>query len=193
MWTPEFEMTKCWDIVMASDTMMQDFSDTITRDLLHFDIDFALDYDIVIDIGGGAMGGIFCVYNIGKRKILIDPLAEEYKRKYNKIPEGVETINAYCNDVPLEDNSIDIIFCFDTLDHCNSKEEYIKSISEIKRILKVNGTLYFILPLRQEPAEGHPIVNLKNMPLDEILKPFEGLDTKYFVEDGHLYLRGVKI
>lgn len=185
-WTPEFEMTKCWNITMPLEGFEKEFNDTMRQDLMHFNISTP---EIVVDIGGGALGGVFSVLNMGKRKILVDPLANEYKRKFNKIPEGIETINAYCNNTLLEDCSVDIIFCFDTLDHCNSKDEYNQSVQEIRRILKIGGVIYFIFPLREKPTDGHPL----KISIGEILKPFEGMNVKESVEDNHLYLRGVKI
>jgi len=51
-------------------------------------------------------------------------------------PQKPGIIQASLQDIPLVDNSIDVIFCFETLEHMN-KELQIKAIAELDRVARL--------------------------------------------------------
>lgn len=58
-----------------------------------------------------------------------------------------ETVNvkAYMWDMPFDDNSIDAIFCFSSLEHV-SKYHVLPTLTEFKRVLKPNHTMLLLVP-----------------------------------------------
>ena len=87
--------------------------------------------DIVLDYGCGPGGYTIAAANVLKEKV--EKLAE--KKNLNNI----ETILTEC-DTGLNDNSIDIIMCFDMLHDSKNPKQIIK---EFHRILKSNAILSF--------------------------------------------------
>jgi ubiquinone/menaquinone biosynthesis C-methylase UbiE len=187
-WSCDWEIKEYWDKVVASQELSEVYRKEFQKDLSRFNVFFP---HTVVDIGGGAFGGVFHFLDIGRRKILLDPCATEFKKRYSLIPENVELIDAYCNKMPLGDCSVDVVFCIETLDHCNIIEDYVESANEILRILRKGGKLYFMLPLRKTQIDGH-FISLETMTLDDIIKPFRGLKNECNIIDNHLYLTGEK-
>lgn len=174
-WTKEFELSKYWDKIMISPSLVEEYNSEFAKQRQYLKIDNYKLSGIIMDIGGGAFGGVFNFLDIGSRRILADPLADIFREKFNKIPENVEIINAYCKDIALPDKSVDVIFCINTLDHCNSVKDFDKSLFNIERILVNNGLLFFMLPIRDNQIEGHFICN-NNVPREDILKYFKNYD-----------------
>jgi ubiquinone/menaquinone biosynthesis C-methylase UbiE len=77
------------------------------------------------------------VYGVDIDNIII----QEAKLKYKK--ENLEFINGSATEIPVEDNSIDIVVSFETLEHHDKHHEMML---EIKRVLKVNGILIISTP-----------------------------------------------
>jgi ubiquinone/menaquinone biosynthesis C-methylase UbiE len=188
IWSCDWEINEYWAKVIASPELSETYHKEFLKDISHFNTIYP---ETVVDIGGGAFGGIFHYFDIGKRKILVDPCAMEFKKRFNLIPDNVELIDAYCNRIPLSDYSMDAVFCIETLDHCNSTVDYNQSAEEIVRIISKGGKLYFMLPLRKKIIDGH-YISLETMTLDEIIKPFKKLKIHYKIIDNHLYLTGEK-
>ena len=69
----------------------------------------------------------------------IEYASEEYKNK------NLKYICASIEKLPLEDNSIDIIISFETIEHVNENIQK-KFLSEIKRVLRPNGILFMSSP-----------------------------------------------
>lgn len=130
--------------------------------------------DLVVDIGGGVLGGALAVTSIGKRRMLIDYCADEYK-KIGKLPEGVETIRADFAKLPLDDNTVDILFAWEVLDHAVTKKHFDKGQKELVRVLKPGGIMFFFHPLRSKPKNCHTVIKTEA----EISKGFEELEILY--------------
>jgi len=154
MWTPKWEMEQYWDKVMASKEFTQKYKDEFLADVKRFG-ELLIDQGTVVDVGAGAFGGVFGFFNVGNRKIMVDPMATLFHMKYSKIPDDVELVDAYCSAIPLPDGVADTVFCIETLDHCNSIEDFNKSIEELKRIVKKNGHLFLMVPIRNKETPGH--------------------------------------
>lgn len=82
------------------------------------------------------------------------------------------------HEIPLEDNSIDVIFCNHVLEHV---EDDIKALNEIKRVLKPNGwailQIPFFYPLRDKTYEDKSIIDPKER-------------EKAFGQDDHVRMYG---
>ena len=70
--------------------------------------------------------------------------------KLNYINDNVEFKSGSCELIPLNDNSVDVVVSFETIEHHEKHEEML---SEIKRVLKSNGTLIISTPDKMEYSD----------------------------------------
>jgi len=99
----------------------------------------------IADIGGGTGVYAFPLAKKGYALYLIDPVAfhiEEAKRKVSLQKETPlqEYIIADARQVPLADNSVDVVLLFGPLYHLNKEDRQI-ALNEAYRILKPNGII----------------------------------------------------
>lgn len=80
-----------------------------------------------------------CVYGID----IDEETIEHAKRQYNT--ENISFFNASIDSLPFEDNSIDVVISFETIEHV-SEELQNKFLFEIKRVLKKDGLLIMSTP-----------------------------------------------
>jgi ubiquinone/menaquinone biosynthesis C-methylase UbiE len=66
---------------------------------------------------------------------------QEAKLKYKN--KNIEYLAGSASDIPLEDNSIDIVVSFETIEHHDKHDEMI---AEVKRVLRPNGILIISTP-----------------------------------------------
>jgi ubiquinone/menaquinone biosynthesis C-methylase UbiE len=95
----------------------------------------------ILEIGSGASGIITHLHS--DFRFAIDPLEEFYSSipKYkNYRDQKVSYLSALGENLPFKSDYFDLIIMDNVLDHCN---EPLHVISEMKRVLKTNGTLYF--------------------------------------------------
>jgi len=118
-----------------------------------FDFDkFDFSDKVAIDVGGG-MYPIHLDFDC-KRKILIEPLINEYKKIENyKLDNNVEYYESFEQMDQAKEIS-DVIFCFNALDHALDPKLLI---SQIHMCLKPNG-LFFVYSHIDNPLGGptHP-------------------------------------
>lgn len=102
---------------------------------------FIKETDTVIDIGAG-----YCEFinNIKcKEKIAVD--LNENIKKY--AANDVKVINESCFSIAsITDDSIDVVFMSNFLEHLQNKNEIIKVLQETRRILKDGGILMVLQP-----------------------------------------------
>jgi ubiquinone/menaquinone biosynthesis C-methylase UbiE len=120
-----------------------------TRDYWNWEMGFlgiSMDYlsnsfvSTVLEVGGGPFGMIHFINTKGI-KINIEPLAVYLKRiGFASEQKDVLQIAAFGEAIPLADESVDIIICFNVLDHVAMPE---KVLNECKRVLRPKGTLLF--------------------------------------------------
>lgn len=120
-----------------------------------------------LDIGCGISTVLHC---ISSNSFGLDPLADEYNKVYN-YPKRIKLKRGFAEKIPFKNNSFDIIFCTNTLDHTSDPE---KSLKEIQRILKKLG--FFILtvetfnqPKPRDPAHPH---SFSESTLKSLIKPY---------------------
>ncbi|OGY68890.1 MAG: hypothetical protein A2586_00025 [Candidatus Harrisonbacteria bacterium RIFOXYD1_FULL_40_9] len=92
--------------------------------------------DIVVDVGGGT--GRIAQFLVGKVKMITvidssEPMIAECKKH-----SGIMCIQASGDAMPIKEDSVDKVILVDVFHHLRSPENVIQ---EIKRILKVDGTL----------------------------------------------------
>lgn len=128
---------------------------------------------VILDVGCGPT----CATRLfpSGLKIFLDPLMDSYGKTYSEtLPEGVK-LTCTAETIALFDDSADIVFCVNALDHMIYPE---KALSEIKRVLKEDGT--FVLGLFLHPP---PIAGIRRF-IDKYLPMFR--------EDAHPYSYTVK-
>lgn len=102
----------------------------------------------VLDIGGGPVG--LSHYLPAKRRIILDPLTDEYKKMY---PCSAH-IKGEGESIPFEDASIDLVIITNALDHC---ENPIKVLEEATRVLKpYSGYLAIHSAINNAITNPHP-------------------------------------
>ena len=92
----------------------------------------------VIEVGSGAHGLIFFFGN--ETCIGVDPLAVDYRRLFPAWQKRVQTVAAFGEQLPFEDESFDIVLCDNVVDHAENPAGIVR---ELVRILKRGGLLYF--------------------------------------------------
>ena len=80
------------------------------------------------------------------------------------------------NEIPLEDNSVDIVVSFETIEH---HDEHLKMLDEISRVLRPNGILIISTPDKKKYSDDRNYNNIYHV--KELTKyDFEVLLRKYF-------------
>jgi len=103
----------------------------------------------VIEIGSGSHGLIF--FFDAQQGVGLDPLAVHYRGLFPAWQTRVQTIAAVGEQVPVADQTFDIVLCDNVVDHA---EDPAGIVGELARILKPNGLLYFTVNVH------HPIYSI---------------------------------
>lgn len=100
----------------------------------------------VLDAACGEGYGSNMISDVAESVIGIDiskEAVENAKKKYDK--SNLEYINASVEKLPLENESVDVVVSFETIEHVN-KDIQNSFINEIKRVLKKDGILIMSSP-----------------------------------------------
>lgn len=128
----------------------------------------------IIDIASGEGYGAHFMSNSAKSVVGVDISAEAVafaSEKYKK--SNLTYMQGSAIEIPLPDNSIDVVVSFETIEHHDKHDEMMQ---EIKRILKPDGFLIMSTP--QKAPDGiirHPY-HVKELFFEE----FEALVNHYF-------------
>jgi len=127
---------------------------------------------IVLDIGAGPRSWPSLLLKKA-RIIIVEPLASrfiEFNGDYYKLPNIMRALSCPGEyDIERFWNRVDMVWCFNTLNHCC---EWKKVIDNIEKYLKVGGKLYMKVKMSEHPHTGHIGVNK-----DEF---FNYMDSKKF-------------
>lgn len=96
----------------------------------------------ILEVGSGA-GGILTYLPESNERYAIDPLEEFYSSVEHfagQRDKNVKYFNAKGESIPFEQDMFDLIIMDNVLDHC---EDPVKVMSEVRRVLKQNGFVYF--------------------------------------------------
>ncbi len=128
---------------------------------------------VALDIASGSGYGTQLLSRAAKKMIGVDISAESIA--YAKAHFGADNVEYKVGDgvsIPLEDASVDVVVSFETIEHV---EDYKKFLSEVKRVLKPDGTLVLSTPNELEFAEGNHF-HLHEFEYDEL----KSLAGQYF-------------
>ena len=103
----------------------------------------------VLEVGSGAHGLIF--FFGARNGVGVDPLAHSYVSLFPAWQRRVATIAAFGESLPFADQSFDLVFCDNVVDHAESPAGIV---TEIVRVLAPGGLLYFTVNVH------HPIYAL---------------------------------
>ncbi len=137
----------------------------------------------VLDVGCGEGYGSKLLFTHGKAKkvigIDIDPASVKHaKRRYGKT--GVSyTVDSAETLSTIKDNSIDLVVCFELIEHIENQESCFKNI---KRVLKKGGIMVVSTPNKYVYPEGNPFHVKELYP-----KEFQALVSSYFKHSQTLY------
>lgn len=120
------------------------------RRMFHLDrYKFAAQYvkdKVVLDCASGTGYGCSLFLNSGAHKVTgvdIDQGAIEYSNRKHHLGEKGDYICGSANDLPLEDECVDVLSSMETLEHLEDEEGLI---SEFARVLKPEGLLIMSTP-----------------------------------------------
>jgi ubiquinone/menaquinone biosynthesis C-methylase UbiE len=102
-----------------------------------------------------------------------DEAVNHAKEKYKK--HNLNYIVGSAFEIPLEDNSVDVVVSFETLEHHDKHDEMFK---EIKRVLNSTGILIISTPQKENyhAVDPNNVFHIKELTGDE----FNSLVNKYF-------------
>lgn len=130
---------------------------------------------IVLDVASGSGYGSEILLRTGKAKkvygIDISKEAIVYsKNKYKS--KNIEFLQGDCRNIPLNDKIADIVVSFETIEHIEEQEQFMK---EIKRVIKKDGLLVISTP-NKKISSGENEFHKKELNKDQ----FENLLKRYF-------------
>ncbi|RYE17699.1 MAG: class I SAM-dependent methyltransferase [Sphingobacteriaceae bacterium] len=136
------------------------------------------EHKTVVDIASGEGYGTKLLSNVAKKAIGIDISAEAVEHaKVKYSGTNLEFKVGSTSNIPLADNSVDLVVSFETLEHHDEHEEMMQ---EIKRVLTPSGVLIISSPEKSIYKARDPKnpFHIKELTLDE----FKVLLSKYFSE-----------
>ena len=105
------------------------------------------------------------VYALDKDKGVLDKLK---KTLNNNNIKNIELIKKETK-IPLEDNSLDVVLCYDVI-HYQNKEQRITVYNEIHRVLRKEG-LFSVYPKHHK--EDYPMMELADINLENVVEEIE--------------------
>lgn len=135
----------------------------------------------VLDLACGTGYGSEILLLAGAKKVFggdISEAAIKYAKKNYSRP-GLNFLIMNAENIPLEDNSIEVVVSFETIEHLPNYEKFL---SEVKRVLKKGGTFICSSPnkLVNSPFTKKPLnkYHFKEFKLKELKKIFEDCGIK---------------
>jgi SAM-dependent methyltransferase len=119
----------------------------------------------VIEVGSGAHGLIF--FFGSEKGIGVDPLAAHYAMLFPQWQRRKQTVAAFGERLPFNEQVFDIVLCDNVVDHAESPSGIVK---ELVRILKPGGLLYFTVNIHHKvysvAARAHSTWNALGVPFE---------------------------
>lgn len=134
----------------------------------------------VLDVGCGPRGSLDWAEGV-KRRVGLDPLADSYKRMNPSLK--MEMVQGGAESMPFEEESFDIVSCFNALDHVDDLEP---SLKEIHRVLRPGGRFLLITDIHDKPAVCEPTVIEWELS-KQLEKDYEVLKEERFQRLGGVY------
>ena len=114
----------------------------------------AADYagKIILDVGCGPRGSLEWA-TMAKERIGIDSLVSKY-RALGIDRHAMKYVDAPAEKIPFPDKYFDFVASFNSLDHVDDLD---KSIKEISRVVKYQGTFLLISEVNHPPSATEPV------------------------------------
>lgn len=155
------------------------FTETTTEHLHRYAL--SIEYvknKIVLDIASGEGYGSNILSQYAKYVTGVDICEETVKNANQKyLRPNLIFKKGSTSQIPLEDNSVDVVISFETIEHHDQHDEMML---EIKRVLNANGVLIISTPDKKNYTDLPNVINphhIKELYLEE----FKTLMNKYFV------------
>lgn len=137
----------------------------------------------VLDIASGSGYGTASLAQTATKVYGVDVLQDAVS--YAQQNYGAENIEYLVGDgvkIPLEDNAVDVVVSFETIEHI---EDYRTFMSEVKRVMKPEGLLVLSTPNDIEFAEGNHfhVHEFEHRELQTLVKEYFSDATEYFQAD----------
>lgn len=136
----------------------------------------------ILDIGCGPRGSLVWADN-AKERIGIDPLIKEYQKINSLSKHNMKYIQGYSENIPFNNGYFDVVSSLNSLDHVGNLE---KTISEIQRVLKKEGTFLLIVEINHPPRICEPHA-LSETSIKKLLKNFKVIQYETFQRKGKIY------
>ncbi|MDD3051267.1 MAG: methyltransferase domain-containing protein [Candidatus Cloacimonetes bacterium] len=109
---------------------------------------------IIVDFGCGPRGSLHWITN-SRLNIGVDILANRYFDSFKSALKNHNMLYLQCSEknIPVPDNTADIVFTMNSLDHTDKPETMC---SELIRILKVGGLFLGSFNLNEKPTPAEP-------------------------------------
>ena len=145
----------------------------------------------VLDYGCGIGNSAQEVSTFGPKKIVAIDISEEAikkaKKKLEEVNKNIDFKVDNCENLSLDSDTFDVVYGSGILHHLDFK----KSLNEINRVLKKDGTIIFVEPLATNPliniyrkftpnarsADEHPF---KSKDIELINSIFKNVEIKYY-------------
>ncbi len=141
----------------------------------------------VADFGCGPRGSLMWAHK-AKERIGIDVLASIYCKHFAQELSSHKMNYITCTEVniPLADDSIDVLFTLNALDHVENLEAMCQ---ELRRIIKPGGLLIGSFNLNHRPTKAEPQVLTEDKLRSLLFKDFDILTWKCTLHDNsqHIY------
>jgi ubiquinone/menaquinone biosynthesis C-methylase UbiE len=127
---------------------------------------------VVLDIGCGPRGSLEWADNT-KERVGLDPLVD----KYRELGIGAHRMRYVCapsERIPFPEDYFDFVTSFNSLDHVDDID---KSLSEITRVLKRNGTFLLITEINHPPTQTEPHTLTEEL-IDRLSRDFTPVAVK---------------
>jgi SAM-dependent methyltransferase len=83
----------------------------------------------------------------------VDIADEALARARDELGEDVELVRADVRDLPFDSQTVDVVVCFEVIEHVDRQAD---ALSELKRVLRPDGTLLISSPNRDVYTPGNP-------------------------------------
>jgi len=127
---------------------------------------------IILDIASGSGYGSYIMGGHAKKVfgVDIDEDSVKYATRNYKRP-NIEYRQGSAEEIPLDDDSVEVVVTFETLEHIKDYEKFIK---EIKRVLKPGGYALISTPNDPEfPEDNHfHLHEFREKELEKLLKKY---------------------
>jgi SAM-dependent methyltransferase len=121
---------------------------------------------VVADFGCGPAGSLTWAGS-AKERIGIDVLADQYSEYFDLTKHNMTYINSSETHIPLEDNTVDVLYTLNAMDHT----KYFDIMSkECLRILKPGGLFIGSFNLNEKPSACEPQMLTESVVQENILQ-----------------------